>query len=207
MSLVALITGLLTAMGLLVAIGAQNAYLLRVGTTAPTRIVLPLVLFCSVSDTILYLVGVAGIGVVTSLAPWVLLLFQLVAVGFLVTYGVMALRRATRSEALIVASASKTPSLWAALGTIAAFTWLNPHVYLDTTVMIGSLAQRFDADKWDFALGAALGSWIWFFALGFGARLLRPVLAKPWTWRILDGIIALIMFVIAAGLVVELLRG
>jgi L-lysine exporter family protein LysE/ArgO len=169
--------------------------------------VLPLVLFCSVSDTVLYLIGVAGIGAVTSLAPWVLTAFQLVAVGFLVVYGATALRRATRSEALIIASASRTPSLWAALGTIAAFTWLNPHVYLDTCVMIGSLAQRFDGDKWVFALGASLGSWVWFFALGFGARLLRPALAKAWTWRILDGCIAVIMFAIAAGLVVELMRG
>ncbi|MGO3152964.1 MAG: LysE/ArgO family amino acid transporter [Galactobacter sp.] len=207
MSLVALTTGFFTVLGLIVAIGAQNAYLLRLGTTSPTRVVTSVVVFCAASDTVLYLVGVAGIGAVASLAPWVLVTFQLLAVGFLVVYGAMALRRATRSEALVVASTSTSPSFWAALGTIAAFTWLNPHVYLDTTVMIGSLAQRFGEDKWVFALGACLGSWIWFFALGFGARLLRPVLAKPWTWRILDGVIALIMFVIATGLVVELLRG
>ena len=90
---------------------------------------------------------------------------------------------------------------------MSAFTWLNPHVYLDTCVMIGSLAQRFGEDKWIFVLGASLASWIWFFAIGFGARLLRPVLARPWTWRILDACIALIMFVIATGLVLDLLRG
>jgi L-lysine exporter family protein LysE/ArgO len=203
----ALTTGLFTALGLLVAIGAQNAYLLRLGTTAPVRVMLPLILFCSVSDAVLYAAGVAGIGAVTSLSPWLMTAFQIVAVGFLLAYGATALWRATRSEALVVASASRTPSVWAALGTVAAFTWLNPHVYLDTCVMIGSLSQRFGEDKWVFALGATIGSWLWFFSLGFGARLLRPMLANPRTWRILDSSIALIMFAVAAGLVVDLVRG
>jgi L-lysine exporter family protein LysE/ArgO len=203
----ALTTGLFTALGLLVAIGAQNAYLLRLGTTAPIRVMLPLILFCSVSDAVLYAAGVAGIGAVTSLSPWLMTAFQIVAVGFLLAYGATALWRATRPEALVVASASRTPSVWAALGTVAAFTWLNPHVYLDTCVMIGSLSQRFGEDKWVFALGATIGSWLWFFSLGFGARLLRPMLANPRTWRILDSSIALIMFAVAAGLVVDLVRG
>jgi L-lysine exporter family protein LysE/ArgO len=207
MPLDALTTGLFTALGLLVAIGAQNAYLLRLGTTAPVRVMLPLILFCSVSDAVLYAAGVAGIGAVTSLSPWLMTAFQIVAVGFLLAYGATALWRATRSEALVVASASRTPSVWAALGTVAAFTWLNPHVYLDTCVMIGSLSQRFGEDKWVFALGATIGSWLWFFSLGFGARLLRPMLANPRTWRILDSSIALIMFAVAAGLVVDLVRG
>jgi L-lysine exporter family protein LysE/ArgO len=207
MPLDALTTGLFTALGLLVAIGAQNAYLLRLGTTAPIRVMLPLILFCSVSDAVLYAAGVAGIGAVTSLSPWLMTAFQIVAVGFLLAYGATALWRATRSEALVVASASRTPSVWAALGTVAAFTWLNPHVYLDTCVMIGSLSQRFGEDKWVFALGATIGSWLWFFSLGFGARLLRPMLANPRTWRILDSSIALIMFAVAAGLVVDLVRG
>jgi L-lysine exporter family protein LysE/ArgO len=203
----ALTTGLFTALGLLVAIGAQNAYLLRLGTTAPVRVMLPLILFCSVSDAVLYAAGVAGIGAVTSLSPWLMTAFQIVAVGFLLAYGATALWRATRPEALVVASASRTPSVWAALGTVAAFTWLNPHVYLDTCVMIGSLSQRFGEDKWVFAIGATIGSWLWFFSLGFGARLLRPMLANPRTWRILDSSIALIMFAVAAGLVVDLVRG
>jgi L-lysine exporter family protein LysE/ArgO len=203
----ALTTGLFTALGLLVAIGAQNAYLLRLGTTAPIRVMLPLILFCSVSDAVLYAAGVAGIGAVTSLSPWLMTAFQIVAVGFLLAYGATALWRATRPEALVVASASRTPSVWAALGTVAAFTWLNPHVYLDTCVMIGSLSQRFGEDKWVFAIGATIGSWLWFFSLGFGARLLRPMLANPRTWRILDSSIALIMFAVAAGLVVDLVRG
>jgi L-lysine exporter family protein LysE/ArgO len=207
MPLDALTTGLFTALGLLVAIGAQNAYLLRLGTTAPVRVMLPLILFCSVSDAVLYAAGVAGIGAVTSLSPWLMTAFQIVAVGFLLAYGATALWRATRSEALVVASASRTPSVWAALGTVAAFTWLNPHVYLDTCVMIGSLSQRFGEDKWVFAIGATIGSWLWFFSLGFGARLLRPMLANPRTWRILDSSIALIMFAVAAGLVVDLVRG
>jgi L-lysine exporter family protein LysE/ArgO len=207
MPLDALTTGLFTALGLLVAIGAQNAYLLRLGTTAPIRVMLPLILFCSVSDAVLYAAGVAGIGAVTSLSPWLMTAFQIVAVGFLLAYGATALWRATRPEALVVASASRTPSVWAALGTVAAFTWLNPHVYLDTCVMIGSLSQRFGEDKWVFAIGATIGSWLWFFALGFGARLLRPMLANPRTWRILDSSIALIMFAVAAGLVVDLVRG
>jgi L-lysine exporter family protein LysE/ArgO len=168
---------------------------------------LPLILFCSVSDAVLYAAGVAGIGAVTSLSPWLMTAFQIVAVGFLLAYGATALWRATRPEALVVASASRTPSVWAALGTVAAFTWLNPHVYLDTCVMIGSLSQRFGEDKWVFALGATIGSWLWFFSLGFGARLLRPMLANPRTWRILDSSIALIMFAVAAGLVVDLVRG
>lgn len=206
MPLDVLLTGLLAAAGLLLVIGAQNAYVLRLGLSAPTRVVTGVVLFCAVSDTVLYAVGTAGIGAVASLAPWLLTLFRVVAVCFLIAYGALSARRAWRTQTL-EAAASTVPRVGPALATVAAFTWLNPHVYLDTCVMVGSLANQFEADRWAFALGAALASWLWFCALGFGARVLRPVFSRPWTWRVLDAVIAVVMFAIAAVLLAEMIRG
>lgn len=205
MPLHVLTAGLLAAAALLLVIGAQNAYVLRLGLAAPTRVVTGVVLFCALSDTVLYAAGAAGLGALVSLAPWLMTVLWIVAIVFLLAYGLLSLRRALRGGDTLQAAAAAPPALGAALATVAAFTWLNPHVYLDTMVMIGSLANQFGADRWAFVVGAALASWAWFALLGFGARWLRPLFARAWTWRALDAGIAVVMLALAAMLVVRLL--
>lgn len=202
----AAIAGLLTGLTLIVAIGSQNAYVLRLGLVAPRTTVAAVAAFCALSDAALIAVGVAGVGALSTLAPWALTLLRLGGVAFLVVYGVLSLRRALSPGAGLEAAKQSTPRVGAAVATVAAFTWLNPHVYLDTILFLGSVGAGFGVQRWWFAAGAICASVLWFFSLGFGARLLRPIFAKAWTWRILDGLIALIMFGIAASLVVELLR-
>ena len=198
------LTGLFSGLALIVAIGAQNAYVLRTGLSARRRVVLAVCLVCALSDAVLICAGVGGIGVLTHVAPWVLTLLRVAALGFLLVYGVLSVRRALHEDGGLQAQEAAAPGLGAALATVLAFTWLNPHVYLDTVLFLGSLGNSHGELRWFFALGAILASWIWFFALGFGARGLRPLFAKAWTWRVLDAAIALIMFVLAIKLVLEL---
>ncbi|HEY0248759.1 MAG TPA: LysE family transporter [Gryllotalpicola sp.] len=202
--------GLGTGLSLIVAIGAQNAYLLRLGITATRHVMLPVVLLCALSDAVLIAAGTIGIGAVVRSAPAALVVVQVVGAGFLVVYGLLAARRALRpgGETLTVTDAGGTgirpPSLPSALATVAAFTWLNPHVYLDTVVFLGSVAnQQGQAERWWWVGGAVLASFAWFFGIGFGARLLRPVFGRPLAWRVLDGAIAVIM----VGLGVKLALG
>lgn len=202
-----LATGFVAGLALIVAIGAQNAYVLRIGLSAKTGTVTAVVLVCAVSDTALIAAGIAGIGVLTELAPPVLVVLRLAAIVFLLVYGALSLRRALRSPETLEAANASPPRLWPAVLTVLAFTWLNPHVYLDTVLFLGSIGNQFGDQRWWFWLGAAAGSWAWFLALGFGARALRPLFAKPWTWRVLDALIALIMLVLATVLIVELVHG
>ena len=123
---------------------------------------------------------------------------------FLIVYGILAARRAVRPAALIAEDAGTSTPLWTAIVTCLALTWLNPHVYLDTVVLLGSVAGTHGDDRWWFGLGAAAGSILWFTALGFGARFLRPLFAKPLAWRVLDGIIAVVMIAIAVSLLLGL---
>ncbi|WP_233548675.1 LysE/ArgO family amino acid transporter [Galactobacter valiniphilus] len=197
-------TGMLSGLALIVAIGAQNAYVLRTGLSAKRSVVLVVSLVCALSDTVLIVAGVAGIGFLSSAAPWVLTLLRVAALLFLLVYGALSLRRALGPGGGLEAQSAAAPGLGAALATVLAFTWLNPHVYLDTVLFLGSLAGNYGENRWFFALGACVASWLWFFALGIGARKLRPLFAKAWTWRVLDGLIALIMFALAVGLIVEL---
>jgi len=201
------LTGLLSGLALIVAIGAQNAYVLRTGLSARHSVVLAVCLVCSLSDTVLILAGVGGIGFLTQVAPWVLTLLRIAALGFLVVYGILSVRRALHESGGLEAQAAASPGLGAALATVLAFTWLNPHVYLDTVLFLGSLGNSHGELRWFFALGACLASWLWFFLIGFGARALRPLFAKEWTWRVLDAAIALVMFVLALKLALELLAG
>ncbi|WP_199183468.1 LysE/ArgO family amino acid transporter [Cryobacterium sp. Y82] len=182
-----------TGLALIIAIGAQNAYLLRLGIEGRNRTVLTAVLICSVSDAVLILAGIVGIGALIRAAPVVLIIVQVLGVGFLLTYGVFAAVRALRPGVLI-AAASTEISTKAAVMTTIALTWLNPHVYLDTLIFLGSVAnQQGVNERWWWGAGAVTASFVWFFALGFGARKLRPLFAKRTSWRVLDGFIAVVM--------------
>ena len=201
--------GLGTGLSLIVAIGAQNAYLLRLGVVAARRIMLPVVLLCALSDAVLISAGTAGVGVVLQRAPGVLEVVRVIGAGFLIVYGFLAARRAVKrgGEALVVTTdassggSGKGIRLGSALATVAAFTWLNPHVYLDAVVFLGSLANQQAPDaRWWWVGGAVCASFIWFFSLGFGARLLRPFFGRPLAWRVLDGAIAVIMVTLGVKL-------
>jgi len=187
-------------LSLIVAIGAQNAFVLRQGLRREH--VLPIVVVCAVSDVVLILLGVAGAGAVFDVAPVALTVVRYAGAAFLLGYGFLAAKRAWRPTALTADGPAIRSSLAAAIGTCLALTWLNPHVYIDTVVLLGSIASTHGDDRWWFGLGAAVGSVVWFVALGFGARLLQPVFARPAAWRVLDGVIAVMMVAIAVSLVV-----
>ncbi len=205
--------GLGTGLALIIAIGAQNVYVLRMGI-AGTH-VLPIVLVCAASDAVLIAAGILGLGPLISAAPGVLMAFRWVGAAFLLVYALLAARRAWRPAVLdagtinsaVPASAAQAPakaaSLGAALATVLALTWLNPHVYLDTVLLLGSLANTHGSSlRWAFGVGAMLGSVLWFSALGFGAAKLRTFFAKKSSWRILDSVIALTMLALAVKLAV-----
>ena len=186
--------GLLTGLSLIVAIGAQNAFVLKSGIEGQVRTVLPIVLVCALSDAILILAGVAGIGTLIQHAPVALLIVRIVGAAFLIVYGLLAVRRVFRPRELDASAGRPAPSVRVATLTAIALTWLNPHVYLDTLLLLGSIANRQGTDeRWWFAAGAILASCLWFSALGFGARFLRPFFARPRSWQILDAIIAVVM--------------
>ena len=185
------LAGFATGLALIVAIGSQNAFVLRQGILRAH--VLPLVAFCALSDALLILAGVAGGGALVQQYPVALEVARIGGAGFLAAYALFAARRALQPAALLPLDAPGL-SLPAALATCFGFTFLNPHVYLDTVVLLGAVAtQRGEAGRWWFAVGAASASLCWFAALGFGARLLRPVFARPLAWQVLDGVIAATM--------------
>ena len=185
------LAGFATSLALIVAIGSQNAFVLRQGILREH--VLPLVAFCALSDALLILVGVAGGGALVQQYPVALEVARIGGALFLAAYALFAARRALHPAAMLPLDAPGL-SLPAALATCFGFTFLNPHVYLDTVVLLGAVAtQRGEAGRWWFGLGAASASLCWFAALGFGARLLRPVFARPLAWQVLDGIIAVTM--------------
>jgi len=190
-------------LSLIVAIGAQNAFVLRQGLRKEH--VLPIVIVCAGSDAVLICAGIAGVGFLILAVPWLIAVIRWIGVAFLVIYGVLAARRALRPGELDPASGAGPAGLGATLAACLAFTWLNPHVYLDTVVLMGTVGNGYGDNRWWFALGAALASVVWFSALGFGARMLRPLFRSPVAWRVLDVLIALTMFVIAVTLAVEAL--
>ncbi|MFS3127965.1 LysE/ArgO family amino acid transporter [Nocardioides sp. Bht2] len=191
----AVTTGVLTGLALIVAIGAQNAYVLRQGITRSQ--VGPVVAVCAISDVVLIAAGVAGVGVLIERAEWLVETTRWLGVAFLIGYGLFSLRRAYRADSLHAEPGGATVVRWQAVVTALALTWLNPHVYLDTVVLLGSIASTHGDDRWWFALGAAAGSIAWFSLLGYGARFLAPVLARPRAWQILDVAIGVTMLVLA----------
>lgn len=194
------LTGLVTGLALIVAVGAQNAFLLRQGIRGEH--VLPLVLLCLVSDVVAIGAGVAGLGAILERWPAVLPVMQVLGGVYLLAFGIQAALRAWRPTGLDAAGGPPM-GLGRALLLMLAMTWLNPHFYLDTLVMLGTLANTFGDQRWHFFAGAVIGSAIWFPALGFGARLLRGLFAKPSAWRVLDSGIAVLMGVLGVGLLVH----
>lgn len=221
-----LFAGFGLGLSLIIAIGAQNAFVLRQG--ARREHLVAVLLVCIVSDVLLILAGVAGFGTILTHAPWAITLFRWFGVLFLVGYGLLAAKRAWRPVGAVLAvenaessdpaAADGDPAASGRTATLTqpttstrralpvvltalALTWLNPHVYLDTVVLLGSVANTHGPDgRWVFAIGACLGSVVWFTALGAGARMLSRWLATPRAWRVLDGVIAVVMLSLALSL-------
>lgn len=187
----ALASGFLLGLSLIVAIGAQNAFVLRQGLLH--RHVFIVCLICALSDAVLIAAGIGGLGTLVAASPR---LITAVAIGgalFLFGYAAMAFTRAARPGSLRAASTG-ADGLKAAVAACLAFTFLNPHVYLDTVVLVGSLSAQFEGrSRLAFGIGACAASFVWFFGLGYGARLLQPVFARPAAWRVLDVLIGLVM--------------
>ncbi len=218
------LAGLGLGLSLIVAIGAQNVFLLRQGLRREH--VLPIVLICALSDAVLIIAGVAGLGLLVERMPWLVVAARWAGGAFLLVYGLLAARRAWRgddqgldaggadvTDAAAMASggaATATLSrtrLAPVVGTVLALTWLNPHVYLDTVLMLGSVASTYGDQRWIFAAGAVLASFTWFAGLGFGARYLGRWLRTPQAWRILDAGIAVVMIALAVSLVLPVVGG
>ncbi|MFG3039852.1 MULTISPECIES: LysE/ArgO family amino acid transporter [unclassified Streptomyces] len=188
----AAMAGFGTGLSLIVAIGAQNAFVLRQGVRR--QAVLAVVGICAVSDALLIGLGVAGLGAVVTAWPAGLTVVGLAGGGFLVCYGILAARRVLRPAGEALAAKGTTAgTVRAAVLTCLAMTWLNPHVYLDTVLLLGSVAADRGSLRWVFGLGAMLASLTWFAGLGYGARLLSGVLARPAAWRVLDALVAVTM--------------
>ena len=195
----AALSGLGFGLSLIVAIGAQNAFVLRQGVRG--QHVLPVIAVCAVSDIVLIGAGVAGFGTVVESFPAVLTVARYAGAAFLVGYALLAARRALGSSTLIAEAAGASVAVGASVLTCLALTWLNPHVYLDTLVLLGSFASTYATpDRWFLAAGAMLASVVWFAALGYGARRLGPLFARPIAWRVLDSLIALVKLALAIGL-------
>jgi L-lysine exporter family protein LysE/ArgO len=204
-ALLAAVSGLFLGLGLIVAIGAQNAFVLRQGLRLEH--VAAVVLVCTLSDLVLINAGVLGAGRALTEVSWLVPAVSIVGAVFLFGYAGLAARRAMRPGALVPEGDGAGVGLVGTVGTCLALTWLNPHVYLDTVLLLGSTASTFGAHRWEFAAGACAGSAIWFLGLGYGARLLRPVFARPAAWRVLDGGIAVVMSVLAVSLAIRGLAG
>ncbi|MFF9020520.1 LysE/ArgO family amino acid transporter [Streptomyces eurythermus] len=198
-ALTAAAAGFGTGLSLIVAIGAQNAFVLRQGVRR--HAVLTVVGICALSDAALIALGVGGVGAVVVAWPGALRAVGVVGGLFLLCYGVLAARRVLRPGPGLTTEGETAGSRRRAVLTCLAMTWLNPHVYLDTVFLLGSLAADRGPLRWTFGLGAALASLCWFTALGFGARLLGRYLARPGAWRVLDGLVAATMLVLGVSLV------
>ena len=194
--------GFLLSAALIMAIGAQNMFVLRQGLRREH--VGPIVLFCGLADAVLIGTGVAGLGSILDLVPNLALLLTLGGAAFLTWYGISALARATKPSAMVL-TAQPALTLGGALVGTAAFTFLNPHVYLDTVLLMGAVGSSLPLDvRPVFVAGAATASVSWFAALGYGARLLTPLFARPTAWKILDLVVGVTMLMLAASLVARL---
>lgn len=199
----ALISGFLLSAALIIGIGAQNLFVLRQGLKHEH--VGPIVLFCGCADLALITAGVTGVGAFLTEVPELVVTATLAGAAFLAWYGVKALRRMAVPETVAVEAAPRL-TLRRTLAMTAAFTFLNPHVYLDTLLLMGTIgAARPVGLRPFFILGAAMASFVWFAGLGFGARLLKPVFAKPAAWRVLDAAVGIIMLALSASLIYQAL--
>ena len=195
----AALTGFATGFSLILAIGAQNAFILRQGLVRAH--VFWLCLFCATSDALLIAAGVLGFGALVALFPAMPKIMAVCGAAFLAVYGLQRLIAAWRGDYALQLS-GKSKGLWPTLATAAAFTWLNPHVYLDTLGLVGAVSTDFHgpALKWAFGTGAVTASFVFFFSLGYGARLVGPIMQSARAWRVLDTGIALVMWALAIKL-------
>lgn len=194
----AFISGFFLGLSLIVAIGAQNAFILRQGLLRQHVFILCLI--CALSDALLIAAGVAGLGTLISGSPSLILVVTIGGALFLFAYALIAFRRAWKPQAMVAAERGRS-DLRAAIAACLAFTFLNPHVYLDTVVLLGSLSGQYDgAARVAYGIGACLASFVWFFSLGYGARLLQPVFERPAAWRVLDILIGVVMCAIGVSL-------
>ncbi|PRC45073.1 amino acid transporter [Mycobacterium sp. ITM-2017-0098] len=194
------LSGFATTLALIAAIGAQNAFVLRQGIRGEH--VLPVVALCTVSDLVLIAAGIAGFGALIAAHPDIVAVTTYGGAAFLIGYGLLAARRAFKPGVLTPADAAPA-RLTAVLATCLALTFLNPHVYLDTVILLGALANEHQDGRWLFGIGAVTASAVWFTGLGFGATRLRHLFASPKTWRILDGAIAVMMLGLGVSLAVS----
>jgi L-lysine exporter family protein LysE/ArgO len=195
----AFLQGWLMTAGLIVAIGAQNALVLRQGLMRSH--VGPVVLLCTVSDWLLIGAGVFGLGTAIQSSPWLLQFFRYGGAAFLMAYGLRSVLQAWRGQAQLVQSGERAAGLAATLASTLALTYLNPHVYLDTVVLLGSVvAQHGESGRTAFAAGAGLASAMWFATLGYGAAAASRWLQRPIVWRAIDATVAVVMFTVAGQL-------
>lgn len=197
-----LLSGFAIGLSLIVAIGAQNAFVLKQGLKQ--HYVFWICVICALSDSILILLGVAGFAQVIEHYPHVVVISKYLGALFLLIYGAQHFYSAYRIQQAISLNTDSPSSLQRIILLCLAFTWLNPHVYLDTVVLMGSIATQYALYKWWFALGAVISSWFFFFSLGYGAKLLLPWFQNPKAWKVLDVIIGMIMWGIALSLVLNL---
>lgn len=193
----AAVIGFFTGLTLIIAIGAQNAFVLRLGL-ARNHVAIAVVV-CAVSDALLIVLGISGLGALFRSIPTALVIMKWVGVAYLLWYAVRSFRSAMRPNALI-AGEQPLLSRRSVLLMVLGFTFLNPHVYLDTVLLLGSIGNQYEPNQWWFALGASIASVTWFSVLGFGARTAAPLMSRPITWRILDTGIGLVMLAIAIRL-------
>jgi L-lysine exporter family protein LysE/ArgO len=195
--LIAFLPGLLTGLSLIIAIGAQNAFVIRQGLTRSH--VFLVVAICAIADLSLIWLGVAGLGALVTSLPWLLEVIRWFGVVYLGWFGFRSARAAFKNESLDAAGAAEQ-SRAKVVTTVLALTLLNPHVYLDTVILLGSIGNQFGVDKWWFTLGAVVASFVWFSSIGFGAKAASRFMAKPIFWKVLDILIAVVMFSIAVTL-------
>lgn len=191
--------GLSLGFSLILAIGSQNAFVLRQGLKKEH--VFTVCLICAVSDALLISFGVSGFAVLIAKTPWLEPFARHFGALFLFFYGAKSFWSACKNNESLLPSEQKTTSLAVIVSTCLAFTWLNPHVYLDTLFLLGSISTQYVGQKLEFALGAVVSSFLFFFSLGYGARVLTPLFKKPQAWKVLDFLIGCIMWAIAFSLV------
>lgn len=186
--------GFLAGLSLIIAIGAQNAFVIRQGLTK--KHVLLVVAICALSDAVLIFLGIGGLGAIIQGLPWLLEVIRWFGVLYLAWFGIKSLRSAFKIQSLDASGVQSGMASKVVL-TVLGFTWLNPHVYLDTVILLGSIGNQFGDGKWIFATGASVASVLWFSAIGFGAKAASGVMRKPSFWKVLDMVIAVVMFGIA----------
>lgn len=192
--MLALIPGFFTGLSLIVAIGAQNAFVIRQGLAK--SYVLLVVAICAVADALLIALGIAGLGALITATPWLLEFIRWFGVAYLTWFGLKSFKRAFSKQQMDLSGSTSDTAKSVAI-SVLGFTLLNPHVYLDTVILVGSIGNQFGTDRWWFGAGAMAASFVWFFALGFGARAASRFMTKPVFWKVLDTAIGIVMFSIA----------